>query len=65
MKCKGGRKADVPIGFGLELQDLQMCLWCFYLFIYKKLCLKKGDIVMIEGQIGLLGMKIDPRVTDY
>lgn len=43
-----------------------MCLWCFYLFIYKKKTVfKKGDIVMIEVQIGLLGMKIDPQVNDY
>lgn len=36
------------------------------LFIYlKKIVFKKGDIVMIEVQIGLLGMKIDPQVTDY
>lgn len=36
-----GGKTDLPIGFGLELQDFEMCLWCFYLFILKKLCLKK------------------------
>lgn len=36
------------------------------LFIYfKKIVFKKGDIVMIGVQIGLLGMKIDPQVTDY
>lgn len=42
-----------------------MVLLFIYLFIYKKTVFKKGDIVMIEVQIGLLGMKIDPQVTDY
>lgn len=35
------------------------------LLFIKKTVFKKGDIVMIEVQIGLLGMKIDPQVNDY